>query len=86
MERGHEDEERVMMSCVHCGGRLRRGTAPFHADRAGYHVHWDAVPAWVCSQCGEPAFDSKAVDAIQAALSSLDAHAQQLGQTESPER
>jgi YgiT-type zinc finger domain-containing protein len=75
-----------MMSCVHCGGRLRRGTAPFHADRAGYHVHWDAVPAWVCSQCGEAAFDSKEVDAIQAALSSLDAHAQQLAQTESPQR
>lgn len=74
------------MSCVRCGGRLRWGTAPFHADRAGYHVHWDAVPAWVCSQCGEPAFDSKAVDAIQAALASLDAHAQQLTQAESPQR
>lgn len=73
-----------MMSCVHCGARLRRGTAPFHADRAGYHVHWDAVPAWVCSQCGEAVFDTEAVDAIQAALSSLDAYAQRLTRSEHP--
>jgi YgiT-type zinc finger domain-containing protein len=66
------------MRCIHCGGLLHRGTAPFHADRAGYHVHWDAVPAWVCVQCGEPFFDTREVDAIQASLSSLDAHARQL--------
>ena len=70
------------MICVHCGGTLRRGTAPFHADRAGYHVHWDAIPAWVCSQCGEAAFDSRAVDAIQSVLSNLDAHAQGMANTE----
>ena len=82
MERGYDNEATVMMSCVHCGGRLQRGTAPFHADRAGYHVHWDAVPGWVCSRCGEALFDSKEVDAIQAALSSLDFHARQLGEDE----
>jgi YgiT-type zinc finger domain-containing protein len=70
------------MMCAFCGGPLRRATAPFHADRAGYHVHWDAVPAWVCGQCGEAAFDSREVDAIQAALSSLDVHARLLTQTE----
>ena len=75
-----------MMSCAHCGGRLRRGAAPFHADRAGYHVHWDAIPAWVCSQCGEAAFDSKEVDAIQAALSHLDAYTPQLSQSDFPQR
>ncbi len=71
------------MKCVYCRGQLQRGTAPFHADRAGYHVHWDAVPAWVCTQCGEPAFDREEVDAIQAALASLDAHAPQLTRAES---
>ncbi len=71
------------MTCVHCGGMLQRGTAPFHADRGGYHVHWDAIPAWVCSRCGEAAFDSRAVDAIQAVLSNLDVHAQGMAKAES---
>jgi YgiT-type zinc finger domain-containing protein len=42
------------MECMHCRGRMIRGTAPFSLDRNGYHVSWDAIPAWVCSQCGEP--------------------------------
>ena len=42
------------MECMHCKGRMVRGTAPFSLDRNGYHVSWDAIPAWVCSQCGEP--------------------------------
>lgn len=66
------------MTCLYCQGELRRATAPFHADRGGYHIHWDAVPAWVCVQCGEATFESKEVDAIQAALSALDVHARQL--------
>ena len=52
---------------------------PFNCLRCGY-----ALPAaldeiaWVCSQCGEAAFASREVDAIQAALASLDAHAREL--------
>ena len=34
------------MECIHCKGRMKRGTAPFSLDRNGYHVSWDAVPAW----------------------------------------
>jgi hypothetical protein len=30
-------------------------------DRNGYHVHWDAVPAWVREQCSEPYFESAEV-------------------------
>ena len=33
------------MECIHCKGRMVRGTAPFSLDRKGYHVSWDAVPA-----------------------------------------
>jgi YgiT-type zinc finger domain-containing protein len=51
---------------------MERGKAPFSIDRAGYHVHWDAIPAWVCTQCGEPYFESREVDLIQAALETLD--------------
>jgi len=62
------------MMCPHCKGSLQSGTAPFHADRAGYHVQWDAVPAWVCDQCGEAVFESEQVEAIQHALAALDTH------------
>ncbi len=60
------------MECIHCKGRMVRGTAPFSLDRKGYHVSWDAVPAWVCNQCGEPYFESREVELIQKALAGLD--------------
>ena len=53
-------------------GSLIKGTAPFSIDRAGYHLHWDAVPAWVCSQCGEPLFEARDVEVIQEAIKALD--------------
>jgi YgiT-type zinc finger domain-containing protein len=60
------------MECIHCKGQMKRGTAPFSFDRNGYHVSWDAVPAWVCTQCGEPFFESREVDLILNALRDLD--------------
>jgi hypothetical protein len=32
----------------------------------------DDVPAWVCSQCGEPLFDERAVDVVQGILGEID--------------
>jgi len=49
-----------------------RGNAPFSADRNGYHISWEAVPAWVCSQCGEALFEDNEVDHIQNALQQVD--------------
>jgi len=60
------------MECVHCKGRMEKTTAPFTIDRKGYHIHWDAIPAWVCVQCGEPYFEAREVDLIQKALSVLE--------------
>ncbi len=60
------------MKCVHCGGRMKRQTAPFQVDRKGYHLALDAVPAWVCGQCGEPYFEEREVRMIQRLLSQLD--------------
>ena len=60
------------MECIHCKGQMKRGTAPFSLDRNGYHVSWDAIPAWVCTQCGEPFFETREVDLIQNALRDLD--------------
>src|SRR5512134_2987511 len=64
--------EETLMQCLHCKGVLVKGTAPFSIDRSGYHLHWDAVPAWVCSQCGEPLFEASQVDAIQEAIKAVD--------------
>ena len=61
-----------MRECVHCKGDLERRPAPFHVDRKGVHVSWDALPAWVCTQCGEPYFEPAIVDAIQKTLESID--------------
>jgi YgiT-type zinc finger domain-containing protein len=60
------------MQCIHCKGAMKRGTAPFSLDRRGYPISWDSIPAWVCTQCGEPYFEAREVDAIQSALALLD--------------
>ena len=60
------------MECLSCKGRMERRSAPFSLDRSGYHIHWDAVPAWVCIQCGEPYFESHEVEVIQRALAALE--------------
>jgi len=53
------------MKCIHCRGVMKKGPTPFHVDRKGCHLTIDAVPAWVCQQCGEAYFEEKEVDAIQ---------------------
>jgi YgiT-type zinc finger domain-containing protein len=60
------------MKCLHCKAKMQRGTAPFSIDRNGYHISWDAIPAWVCEQCGESLFETPEVDTIQSALVVLD--------------
>jgi YgiT-type zinc finger domain-containing protein len=62
-----------MMECIYCKGKLERANAPFSVERKGYHIYWPSVPAWVCTQCGEPYFESREVDTIQKALTILDA-------------
>ncbi|HEY2986574.1 MAG TPA: YgiT-type zinc finger protein [Candidatus Binatia bacterium] len=69
---------------MHCKGRMVRGSAPFSLDRNGYHVSWDSVPAWVCTQCGEPFFESREVEVIQKALTELDRESAALASTGSP--
>lgn len=60
------------MECLHCKGRLVRAKAPFSIDRKGYHIVWESIPAWVCTQCGEPLFEADEVEAIQRALEAVD--------------
>lgn len=56
-----------------------RSTAPVHVDRRGYHLALDAVPSWVCVQCGEPYFEEQEVDAIQGAIQTLDEPISRIG-------
>ncbi|MDM8540029.1 YgiT-type zinc finger protein [Desulfococcaceae bacterium HSG9] len=60
------------MECFHCKGRMIKGSAPFSADRNGYHISWESVPAWLCTQCGEALFEENEVKHIQNALKQVD--------------
>lgn len=66
------------MKCVHCKGKMNRGSAPFHIDRHGYHLVLDAVAAWVCSQCGEAYFEESEVDSIQKVIRAVDKQTEKL--------
>ena len=69
------------MKCVHCKGEMKRSTTLFHVDRKGCHLTLDAVPAWVCDQCGETYFEDKEVDAIQDLVRSVEQKARALAPT-----
>jgi YgiT-type zinc finger domain-containing protein len=60
------------MECFCCKAKMQFGAAPFTIDRNGYHVSWDALPAWVCDQCGESLFETHEVNKIQKILTVLD--------------
>jgi YgiT-type zinc finger domain-containing protein len=60
------------MECLFCNAHMKKGTVPFSIDRNGDRISWDAIPAWVCEQCGGSLFETKEVDTIQAALTVLD--------------
>jgi len=60
------------VECFHCKGSLVRSTAPLSIDRNGYHITWESVPAWVCTQCGEALFEEDELHHIQLALERVD--------------
>ncbi|WP_089724167.1 YgiT-type zinc finger protein [Candidatus Thiosymbion oneisti] len=60
------------MECFHCKGRMVKGNAPFNVDRNGYHISWESIPAWVCTQCGEALFEENEVHHIQKVLQKID--------------
>jgi formylmethanofuran dehydrogenase subunit E len=47
-------------------------------DRKGCHLMLDAVPAWVCEQCGEAYFEEKEANAIQDLVCSVEQKAEAL--------
>lgn len=73
------------MECMYCKGTMVKGTAPFHVDRKGYHIHWDKLDAWVCTQCGEVYFEADTVTFIQRVLQMLDKETAQVAPARSSE-
>ena len=70
------------MKCIHCQGEMKRGAAPFHVDRKGFHILLDSVPAWVCEQCGESYFEEREVDTIQDVVRAIEQKAGALARTQ----
>ena len=68
---GIQNQE-AFVKCMHCQGKMKRRQAPFHVGRKRYHLSLEAVPAWVCGQCGEPYFEESEVKTIQRLLLQLD--------------
>ncbi|MBX7244001.1 MAG: YgiT-type zinc finger protein [Candidatus Sumerlaeaceae bacterium] len=69
------------MKCIHCQGEMERGLTPVHLDRAGCHITLDGIPAWVCSQCGEPYFEESEVAKLQELIRSVESQAQALAES-----
>lgn len=54
---------------------MEKAKTTYTANRRGYHLLIDDVPAWICTQCGEVYFEEDEVDAIQDMLREIDAGA-----------
>ncbi len=57
---------------------MKRGVAPLHIDRNGYHLTFESVPAWVCTQCGEAYFEEREVAIVQTMITDIDGKTEQL--------
>jgi len=69
------------MKCMYCQGRMERGTTPFELHRHGYHLTFEAVAAWVCTQCGEGYFDEAQAAALQEMIQRVDEEAKRVAAT-----
>ena len=50
----------------------------FTRHRRGYHLVIDQVPAYLCTQCGEPYFEEEGVKVIQEMLKVIDKKSEEL--------
>jgi len=63
---------------MYCQGKMERKTAPVQINRKDYHLVLSAIPAWVCTQCGEVYFEEAEVESIQETLKALDEQTEKL--------
>lgn len=59
------------MKCLHCQAPVLRGTAPVQTARNGFHLAWQALPAWVCSRCGQTYFEPREVELVRSTLKNM---------------
>ncbi|HYU33086.1 MAG TPA: YgiT-type zinc finger protein [Thermoanaerobaculia bacterium] len=59
------------MRCLCCQGTVERTTARVKLERGGCRLEWEAVPAWVCTRCGQSYFEPPEVERIQLASKAL---------------
>jgi len=66
------------MKCTHCGGPMVHRCTSYSISRRGYHLTIDDIPAWVCTQCGEPLFDERRSEVIRDILERIEGGVQLL--------
>ncbi|MEZ4524353.1 MAG: YgiT-type zinc finger protein [Desulfobacterales bacterium] len=66
------------MNCMHCHGKMKRASVPFHIDRKKWHLTLNEIPAWVCMQCGEIYFEENEVDSVQNIIRSVEEQTKQI--------
>jgi YgiT-type zinc finger domain-containing protein len=60
------------MRCLCCQGPVERSTTRVKVERGGCRLEWDAVPAWVCSRCGQKYFEPQEVERIQGVVRAVE--------------
>lgn len=73
-----KEKEVIFMDCIYCKGKMEKGTTSYVVNRKGYHLVLDDVPAHICTQCGEPYFEPKGVEVVQAMIQEIDSKAEAL--------
>ncbi len=66
------------MECTFCRGKMKKGKTSYVINRKGYHLVLDNVPAYICTQCGEPYFESEGVEIVQAMIRDIDQRSEAL--------
>lgn len=61
----------LTMRCLCCQGIVERSTAPVKIERGGCRLEWDAVPAWICTRCGQTYFERNEVERIDKAARAI---------------
>lgn len=71
MTRRRPVQEVLPMRCLACQGRVERSSAPVRLAHDGCQVSWEAIPAWVCTQCRRPYFEPHEVELVRRSLRAM---------------
>ncbi len=52
------------MKCVFCGGKLENKSVTFHYEDDNKYLFVEAVPAEVCTSCGEKTYSPEVTDKL----------------------